>query len=273
MPRVELPQSKLRRRRRRRRVLLISGIVLMLVLLIAGVAWLLRTPFVRVGAIEVSGARSVATSSVEEYVRSQLLGTYLWIFPRNSIFLYPREGIREGLLLRYPELREADVHASNFHTVSVTLSERQPVALWCPSVGFSGPCSYMDESGIIYAPAPVFSEPVYVEYQGAATGTAQTGLRQYLTQAQFQSLAALVVALDEAEADNPVRQVVVEKDGAARAYFQDDFLLIFSSLESGGDVFERFSLALQSAPFKGKKLSDFEYLDLRYGDKLYYKEK
>jgi cell division septal protein FtsQ len=273
MSRVELPQSKLRRRRRRRRVLLIFALVLALVALAAGAAWLSRAPFLRVETIEVSGAKSVATSSVEEFVRSQLSGNYVWLFPRNNIFLYPRAGIMEGLLLRYPELREADVHAVNFHTVSVTLSERAPVALWCPQASFSGPCSYMDESGIIYAPAPVFSEPVYVEYQGVATSTAQEGLRQYLTQSQFQSLAALVAALDEVEADDPVHQVVVEQDGAARAYFQDDFLLIFSSLENGGDVFERFSLALQAAPFKGKKLSDFEYLDLRYGDKLYYKAK
>ena len=33
------------------------------------------------------------------------------------------------------------------------------------------------------------------------------------------------------------------------------------------------TLALEAEPFKGHALSDFEYLDLRFGDRLYYKLK
>src|SRR4051812_15974146 len=111
MARVELPQSKLRRRRRRRRLLALCAIALVLALLIAGAAWLSRAPFLKIGAITVSGAQSIATSSIEEFVHSRLAGSYLWLFPRDNIFLYPRAAIAAGLLQRYPELRQAEVHA------------------------------------------------------------------------------------------------------------------------------------------------------------------
>ena len=48
---------------------------------------------------------------------------------------------------------------------------------------------------------------------------------------------------------------------------------MFALGDDGGDVFDRFSLALQSDLFKKHALSDFDYLDLRFGDKLYYKLK
>jgi len=43
--------------------------------------------------------------------------------------------------------------------------------------------------------------------------------------------------------------------------------------DSGADVLERIALALQSEPFAKRSLTDFAYLDLRFGDKLYYKLK
>jgi hypothetical protein len=232
----------------------------------------------RITAVAVSGAETLATSTVKADVSAQLSGAYFFIFARDNIFLYPRQEIVRLLLERYPTLRSADVHAANFHTVAVALVERQPVALWCPSAEpGQDACSYIDEEGLIYAPAPQFSEAPYRTYGGALATTSQPGLRQYLAPEQFQSLRALVEALDQKEPDDPIRLVVVDSGLAGqedvRVYFHDDFLLIFALRDDGGDVFERFSLALQAPPFSGKKLSDFEYLDLRFGDRLYYKEK
>jgi len=47
----------------------------------------------------------------------------------------------------------------------------------------------------------------------------------------------------------------------------------FAVADAAGDTFERFSLALGAGPFLEHPLSDFAYLDLRFGDKLYYKLK
>ena len=273
MARIDLPVSKLRARRRRRRALLAGALVFVVLVLAAGAVWLAHAPFVRVVSVEVSGAQSVASSTIEEYVRSQMAGDYLWLFPRDNIFLYPRRAIEAGLLARYPALRSVDVHAADFRTVAVAAVERQPAALWCPTGATQEGCFYMDEDGVVYSPAPDFSSPVYVSYEGALAPSAQAGARQYLAPADFQSLSALAGALGQKEPDDPVRTVVVDDSRDVRVYFQNDFVLIFNLKDDGGDIFERFTLALASDPFKGKSLGDFEYLDLRFGDKLYYKLK
>lgn len=271
MARQALSSGRLKARRRRRRLLLVGLLVFVLVVLAGGLVWLSWAPFMRVTAIEVSGTKSVPTSTLQAYVEQQLQGAYGWLFARNNVFLYPRAGIAAGLLAQYPTLRSVDVHAKDFHTVEVAVMERQPVALWCPAAG--GECDYLDEQGLIYAPAPQFNEDPYLIYTGAATTTAQAGLRQYLTTEQFQSLSALVAALETKVPGDPIDRVAVDSSLDARAYFHDGFVLIFSIKDDGGDVFERFSLALQSPDFAGHALSDFEYLDLRFGDKLYYKLK
>lgn len=271
MARVAVSTGRLKARRRKRRALVVTLAALAVLLVLGGLVWLSWAPFLRVTTIEVSGTKSLPPEELQGYVQKELQGSYGFLFARNNVFLYPRADIEAGLLATYPTLRTADVHAKDFHTVEVVAAERDPVALWCDQQG--GGCQYMDEEGLLYAAAPQFSDTLYITYQGPATSTPQRGLRQYLTQVEFQSLAALVAALNAKEVDDPIELVAVDQNGDVRAYFKDSFVLMFSSKDDGGDVFERFNLALQSDVFTGKPLGSFEYLDLRFGDKLYYKVK
>lgn len=268
MARVDLPQSRLRTRRRRRRWLLGGALALALLLILGGLAWASRAPFLRVTSVQVIGAQAVASTSIAQFAWDELSGAYGWLFARNNIFLYPRQTIAGQLLLQNPSLRAVDVHAQDFHTVVIKVTERTPVALWCDTY-----CYYMDEQGFVYAPAPQDGTPAYISYQGPIATTTEVGLRQYLTTEEFQSLAALMAALAQKMPDNPVGQVAVDDNLDTRVYFQNSFLLMFNLKDDGGDVFERFILALSSDVFKDKTTADFEYLDLRFGDKLYYKLK
>ncbi len=83
MARVALPQSRLKARRRRRRIAT-AGIIFFLLLVIAAAlvafSW---APFARIRTITVSGAQSVATSTIIGIAQQELAGTYFYIFPRR----------------------------------------------------------------------------------------------------------------------------------------------------------------------------------------------
>jgi len=271
MARIDLPESRLRARKRRRR-LRIGGVVVGAVLVVFGALVALSyAPFLRITTVAIVGASTVASTSVQTLAQSELKGRYLFVFAKDNIFLYPQRTIAQHLQAQYPQFKSVDVHAQDFHTIEVVVAERQTAAQWCASLG-SAPsaCYYMDESGVVFAPAFVSTSTPYVSYSG---GTAGTLPWQYLKPGQFTSLAALVGALTQYEPTDPVRQVVVDQSGDVRAYFKDDFLLMFALSDASGDTFERFRLALTAQPFAGHTLGDFEYLDLRFGDKLYYKLK
>lgn len=240
-----------------------------------GAVWLSRASSLRIQTIVVSGASAVASSTISNTAEQTISGSYFFLFPKNNIFLYPKGNIVSGLLAQNPILKDVEVHAQDLRTIEVVVAERQPRALWCPSgelvTDQDGSCLFLDEEGIAYAVAPNFSSPVYVTYAGVLPGTLLP--RKFLTPGQFHTLSALVDALAKTQKENPIRHVMVDEVGDVRVYFQNDFLLMFTLAAEGGDVFERFSLALTAEPFKNRKLSDFEYLDLRFGDKLYYKLK
>ncbi len=273
MARVELPESRLRARKRRRRVRFFIISVAFVLLVLSGLVGLTYLSSLQIKNVAISGAQTLSSSTVEAFVRERLAGEYWYVFSKSNIFLYPKQQIAADLIKAYPVLASADVHADDFQSIAVNVVEREPKALWCPSdaSGQVFPCFFMDENGIVYGDAPTFSEPVYLSYYGSTTSNALP--KQFLMPPEFQALTALVDALAQKISDSDITAVEIDKNKDVSVRFVNGFILRFALSDAGGDIFERFSLALTSEPMKAHKLGDFEYLDLRFGDRLYYKLK
>lgn len=270
MARVDLPQSKLRARRRRQKLfttLKIAAIVAVVVGFILGISWL---PHLRIVNVVVKGAEGSAARAIEDTTLNYIAGTYTLLFPKNNILMYPKSALTKELHEKFPRLADVQVYAEDFRTLGVEVRERTPGSLWCgESLAAQGPCLLMDESGTAYEVAAEFSGVVYTEYFGAATAGMP---RQYLEPEQFNSLSALVQAFKDKEGES-IARVVVDEHNDVRATFTNGFTLMFTLNADSGDVYERFLLAKTAEPFTTHTLTDFDYLDLRFGDRLYYKLK
>ena len=267
MARVELPQSKLRARRKRRRVrlaLVALGALVLLCVILVGLTYI---PFLQIRGVKVSGTQTIASSTIANYVESQIAGRYLFVIPKRNIFLYPKDTISQGRLSSFPQLKVAEVHAGDFHTIEVDIVEREPKALWCANTD----CYLMDQEGVVYAPAPTEVPQGFVEYHGVTFGDKLP--RQYLNADQFETLFSLVDALSQKVGSSHIVRVSIDNHADVEADFDNGFTLKFALGDASGDTFERFSVALTAGPFLEHTLSEFLYLDLRFGDKLYYKLK
>ena len=96
---------------------------------------------------------------------------------------------------------------------------------------------------------------------------------QYLAPGAFNSLSALIDAIAQNQPQDVITSVEVDSSNDVHVGFASGFMLLFPLSADGGDVYNRFILALQSDVFAGRTIADFEYLDLRFGNKLYYKLK
>lgn len=271
MARVGLPASKLKARKRRRRVRAFVYIFILLCALGAGAVALSWAPFVRIQDVAVDGVSSANPDTVTEEVRSYIEGKYWGILPRDNIFLYPKDEIHRQLLNEHPVFASVTITPAGFKALRVGAVERAPKALWCgegPEVSSS--CLLVDDGGAAYALAADFSALVYTRYAGPLPAGPMP--RQFMTQEKFRALSAFVDEFARRLASTTVSAVVVEGN-EARVECADGFTLIFSLSDNGADVLERFDLALTAVPFAGRPLAEFEYLDLRFGDKLYYKLK
>jgi hypothetical protein len=153
----------------------------------------------------------------------------------------------------------------------VRVSEYEPYALWCgASPSAVEPCLLIDKGGVAYTKA-VTPDSVYVRYYGVLGGE---GLpRQYIEKKDFQKLTALLNEVERTLSPDTLVRVYVDEYNDARAVFKSGFVLVFTLKDESVDVLERFALGLTAEPFNEHVVSEFEYLDLRFGDKLYYKLK
>src|SRR3989344_7352122 len=131
MARIDLPESRLRLRKRRRRVRTTVGLLVSSLFWWSSAVGLTYLPALQINTVVVSGAQTVSSSTIEQFVRERLAGQYGHILPKSDIFLYPKRDISAALKAEYPLLASAEVYAVDFHTIAVALVERSPRALWC----------------------------------------------------------------------------------------------------------------------------------------------
>ncbi|MDB5224911.1 MAG: hypothetical protein JWO43_533 [Candidatus Adlerbacteria bacterium] len=270
--RVQLPESRVRANRmRRRKRITIAVIAAVLVVCgsVIGSTWL---PQWRIVDVDISGTQSVATSTIAKYVHEQLQGTYALVFPRNNVLLFSKSKLAADIPVEIPTIKKATVSIENLHTLGISVVERGPVAVWCGSVpAEQAPCYLLDATGSAYALSADYSGDVYVHYFGSTTlGTLPY---QYLTPVQFETLTALATTLNQKTGGSIVTAVAVSDSDDVTATFSNGFNLMFTLMQDPADVVSRFALAQTSGAFNNRTLGSFEYLDLRFGDKLYYKLK
>jgi cell division septal protein FtsQ len=271
MARAAIPASKIKARRKRRLLIVFVVVVLALLAIVGGLVALMHADFMRISRITVTGTQTIATSSLVAYAERELAGSYLGIIPKDNIILYPKAAIAASLIEAFPVLASATVSASDFHSISILVVERKPKAQWCGvDASAPEPCFLLDENGAVYRSSLTFTDPSYIKYFGSISGSSP---KQYLSVREFRALSALVDTIAASQKTERIDGVWVDTNRDVHLLFGSGFTLLFMLSSDGADIYQRFTLALQSDPFKTHALDDFSYLDLRFGDKLYYKFK
>jgi hypothetical protein len=267
-----LPKSRLYIRRRRQRTIILSAIFIFVLLILVGIVSLLRAPFLRIKDVRVEGAESVSTSTIADLLKRKISGSYALLFPKDDLLFYPKKELASVLLTQYPQIRTATVRADLTGTLNVSVFERAPEALWCGE-GESSNCFLMDSSGVVYKRSDSLSS-VSVEYKGDLQDNGSKLPVQFLTPTTFESLEALskVLGAQAVKAGSGNLEFVsVESDSTVRVHFSSGFEILFTMTDDAGKVADHFLLALTAAPLQNVPLSNFQYLDLRFGNKIYYK--
>lgn len=236
----------------------------------------------KITRVEVVGTQTVERDAVESLVREKLKGNYYFAYARENSYLFPRRDIKEGLLQNFPRLLSADAERVDEHTISVTVAERKPYALWCgdnlEAQPPSGGCWFIDDAGFVFGRAPVFSDGVYPEVYGALEGKQnESALRAHIPQAQF----ALVYTLNQSliqKVGNPLRvafkpegEVAVTIAKSATYPMLAGSELRFKDSTTSEVIMKNLLAALPvqfpSSVIPKKKLL---YIDMRFGNKIFF---
>jgi hypothetical protein len=264
------------RRRKLRMVFFAAGAVA-LGLVLWGIIELMRIPAVRIDSIEVYGAQAISEEGIEQIIRARMDGSYFGIIPRDNTFFYPRRTIEAALRDEFPRMRELTLSRDGMQTVLVTVSERQPHALWCgdivPSVAdivgtANQRCYFLDVTGFIFGQSPSFSGTPYHRFYGAIAQSRAIG-QPFLPEDEYTALFDFMTALRTA--DIPIYGVLVVDDIDLELYLTDGARLLVRRDDDHTRVLERIRTVLASEEFSAYETEDVEYIDMRFGNRVYFR--
>ena len=258
-------------KRHRRRVVLNKFFLSLIALLVifASLVYLARLKQLNINGIEITGNKATDTEMIKASVEKDIAGYYLWVFPKTNILFYPENKIKDDLFLQFKRLKDITFSIKDGKILEVSVSEREAKYLWCEDT-LPEKCYFMDEAGFIFDEAPYFSGEVYFKFYGMATG-------DYFFKENFQNFVLFKNTLENMGL-KPVT-LYVQENG--------DIKIFLSSVPTGPEVIlkidsdfqvvaENLEAALTTEPLQSEfknKYASLDYIDLRYGNKVYYKFK
>ncbi len=291
-----LRSQSLTRKRKKRRILKIWIFSILVIFLGILSAWILSLPSISIQKIVVVGNVNTTSEEIQHITDDILSSKYLGVFSKRNVFIYPKDEIEASLIQIYPRISDISLDTESFITLNIKIKEREAVAIWCAAVQ----CYLVDSSGYIYAEYHEDISPSI--YAGTSTREIVDVSKKALD-----SLATLHGG-DELIGPEPIgKKVFTEKlytdirntlstlEGLKMSttdvyfYSRDEIRFV---LENGSKIIfsekkpfevsiEDLKSALSSEVFLspsstrsiGNSKLNFEYIDVRFGNKVFYKLK
>lgn len=251
--------------------MLLVATLLSLLVLTGAFAWLSHHPKVTIHSIVIEGAKESSEADIRAVATGVLDDDHFHLFARHSVFWYPKAEILGALLQAVPRLELIHLETDGFWhrpELIITVAEREPVAVWCRVTG--SPCYLLDASGFVFAEVPSTEEvPGSTRFFGGFVSS-EDPVAQYFLPTQFEAVQQLLRSLRDAGFE-PESFLVSNEYDYDIAFTSG--MHVYASFEQSPEVIlANLQTALSGDALRGKE-SEIEYVDLRFGNRVYYRFK
>lgn len=252
-----------------RRYVLGGAIILIVSLVLYSTNYVTSIPSLQIKTISVTGGETVSHTLVRETAWKALDGSYAKLIPRTFSYLYPEEDMY-SLLHDVPRVKDVFVERVSMTSITVSFTEYFPTALWCDEISETSKCIFMDIEAFGYSDAPSVRGASFIQYID------EDIIPKKHTQSPFIERMRNTQILQTQLKDvfpYTIRAVVYTKHGDVTYY-----LLGGGEIRTTGDDDPSYTVSRISALLSHKKYTHlakepFVYIDLRFGSKVYVKEK
>ena len=251
--------------------------VLSIIILFVGFVFLSRIKNLNINNIEISGNKIIENKDIENIVNQNISGYYFWFLPKTNFLFYPNKKIKQDLTDNFKRIKNVSIQNKDFENLQINIEEREAKYIWCgeklpdeisslDNKPENNQCSFMDESGYVFDSAPYFSDNVYLKIFGEIN----------------KEIFPKIILFIENIKQNKIKPIAMffKNDGDVEIYLNSDKILvnapkiIFKNNSNFEKILNNLETALDTEPLKtnfNKKYASLLYIDLRFGNKVYYK--
>ena len=248
-------------------------------IMVGGLAGLTHWGKIMIQRTYVYGTVILNPDDIRSAARDIMSGHDAFIFSQNNAALYPHDLMDKKLPIEFPRIKSISIGLSTWDTLEIDISERQPVALWCDNepdasttpIGSVSNCYFLDRTGFVFAHAPDFSGDAYFKYYGLLPYTSPIGAN-YLSSADTFGQLASFVTMVKALNVTPLYIVATDQHDFDM-YVYGGGKITFDDKTPLADTAHNLQVLLQTHGLVPQKNGELlvDYIDLRFGNKVYYK--
>jgi hypothetical protein len=232
---------------------------------VGGVVSLFYVERLKIKDVIVEGVETVNRDALVSEVRGVLNEKTLWFIPKDRLFLLPKEEIKSVLTDKFIKIKTVELPDKFNQALIVLVKERKPRALLCDLDNKN--CAFLDETGFVYEEAPFFSSgifPIFTDHrdQKPVVGGFLLGEKETERVLRF---------INTVEEKHPVSRVCIKEGGVYEIYTEIGWYLILESEDDWELVYDNLTVSLSELLEKDQERLD--YIDLRFGNKVFYKWK
>lgn len=281
-----LDSRKLKKAKLRKKEVLGKRIILTFIIFVfclVALVFISRSEKLSINSVEITGINPIDGEIIKNNIKDILSEKYFFLFPKRSIIFLPRKNIIEKIKSQYLIYKDIDISLDGLNTLKINITERYAQYLWCGNDFVLSQekktCYFMDEEGYIYSSAPYFSGDVYFKFFGGILSDYENPIGHIFLKEKIKEIDKLRKMLEKIDI-KPV-SLFVKEDGDMEFYLLSLFSsiqlpprIIFNINSEYEKLVENLEIVFNSEQFLNEyknSQKELEYIDLRFGNKVYYR--
>jgi hypothetical protein len=276
--------SKLEQKKKKKRIIKIILAVILSISIIFLLSYYSKHPKVVINNIIISENEFVDDELVLKTVEEILSRKYVWLFAKSNFLLVPRDQIKREILETQKSISEISIKVKQINNLYIEIVEHAPVAKWCGAdITKKNECYLINEQSLIFAKensinpkiVPIFHSTISMEnkIENTVDGSQQTDVinMEYMDGEVFKNILTFVKNLNQFEITPTYISTEDYETFAVRA-MSGPYLLIDKRIEPN-EVLSNLQTVIEIEEINKAQFKNLEYIDLRFGNKVYYKIK
>lgn len=238
------------------------------VAILLGLIFLLRADFLQVKSFEIVGSETISTEILKNTAQSLTLGNKLFLIPKSNLILLNKNNLANVLLSNFSRIEKIEINKKVFsQKVELKIKEKKADFLWCSE---QNECFNMTKDGLVFENTEDVKGKII--FRGILEGNPL--MKNFATSAKMQNYENFISVFKNAGFE--ISSINMESSDKAVAKtninnFMSD--IIFNPEEKDISLVAQNTILLIKETLTKNSSAHFNYIDSRFGNKIFYKLK